>query len=122
MSRCDLCDHSRHTSNGGALVCAYELRKGHFTDYEIPHCDSENRSQHEAVQTRQIADRLAEENERLLCRCGSGNHKFALHDARGIFCDYVCDSCENEKRSKYRLEIFTDGNYEADEPIEPEGY
>lgn len=56
------------------------------------------------------------------CPCGSGKDKYALNDARGIFCCYVCEDCEEEKKSHYRPEIFTDGNYEADEPIEPEDY
>ena len=44
----------------------------------------------------------------------------ALFDARGIFCCYVCDACEEVKRSRYRPEIFTDPNYKADEPFEDE--
>ena len=54
------------------------------------------------------------------CACGSNKERFPLHDARGIFCAYVCDDCEKEKKSQYRPEIFTDGNYWADEPIEEE--
>jgi hypothetical protein len=45
-----------------------------------------------------------------------------LKDARGIFCCYVCDVCEDEKRSKYRADIFEDAAYEAEEPIEEEDY
>ena len=41
----------------------------------------------------------------------------ALKDAYGIFCAYVCDKCERDKRAGFRPEIFT-GLYEADEPIE----
>lgn len=52
------------------------------------------------------------------CPCGSGKACEALHDARGIFVSYVCEDCEAEKRSKYRPEIFEDGNYELDEPID----
>lgn len=52
------------------------------------------------------------------CVCGSGETRHALHDARGIFCTYVCDKCETEKRAKYRPEIFEDARYEADEEIE----
>ena len=33
---------------------------------------------------------------------------------------YVCDDCRKEKLKGYRPEIFTDGDYECDEPIEPE--
>ena len=42
----------------------------------------------------------------------------ALHDARGIFCAYVCDKCEAEKRREFRADIFDDPAYAADEPIE----
>ena len=52
------------------------------------------------------------------CSCGSGNFRYALYDARGIFCDYVCEVCEEKVKSKYRPEIFEDGNYECDEPID----
>jgi hypothetical protein len=45
-----------------------------------------------------------------------------LRDARGIFCTFFCDVCEEKKRAKYRPEIFTDSNYYADEPIDPEDY
>jgi hypothetical protein len=44
--------------------------------------------------------------------------KRALVDARGIFCCYVCDSCEKDRRATFRPEIFEDAGYEADEPIE----
>jgi hypothetical protein len=47
---------------------------------------------------------------------------FYLYDARGIYVAKVCDYCEKEVKSKYRPEIFDDGGYEADEPIEPEDY
>ena len=56
------------------------------------------------------------------CPCGSGEYPEALYDARGIFCCYVCDKCEKEKKSRYRPEIFEDGNYWADEPIDEECY
>lgn len=54
------------------------------------------------------------------CPCGSGHPRYELVDARGIFCAFVCESCETEKRSRYRPEIFTDGNYWTDERIEEE--
>lgn len=44
------------------------------------------------------------------------------YDARGIPLCKVCDKCEKEKLAKYRPAVLTDGNYEADEPIEPEEY
>ena len=49
--------------------------------------------------------------------CKSGQRR-ELRDARGIFCCYVCDICEDEKRSSYRQDIFTDPGYWHDEPIE----
>jgi len=52
------------------------------------------------------------------CRCGSGEPSRELLDARGIYCGRVCDRCEAEKRREFRPEIFTDSEYEADEPIE----
>jgi hypothetical protein len=52
------------------------------------------------------------------CACGSGKPKRDLIDARGIFCAYVCDDCEASRRGKYRDEIFTNAQYDADEPIE----
>ena len=54
------------------------------------------------------------------CPCGSGEYPFDLLDARGIYCGKVCDKCENKKKSEFRPDIFTDGNYWADEPIDPE--
>ena len=55
-----------------------------------------------------------------LCMCGSGDLVRALKDARGIFCTYVCDACEERKRAQFNPGIFIDANYEADEPIEDE--
>ena len=46
------------------------------------------------------------------------NRRRELVDARGIFCCFVCDECEEHKRSKYRADIFTDSNYWHDEPID----
>ena len=42
------------------------------------------------------------------------------YDARGIPLTRVCDKCRKEKLSHYRRDVLTDGNYEADEDIEPE--
>lgn len=61
-------------------------------------------------------------NKSYICRCGSGEHRYELVDARGIFVSYVCGACEDEVKSKYRPEIFTDGNYECDEPIDDDGF
>lgn len=52
------------------------------------------------------------------CPCGSGEFPDALHDARGIFCAYVCSKCEATKRAKFRPEIFSDSQYATDEPVE----
>lgn len=52
------------------------------------------------------------------CTCGSGQYGDALYDARGIYCCLYCDDCETEKRSKYRVEIFTNPNYDCDEYID----
>jgi hypothetical protein len=52
------------------------------------------------------------------CNCGSGLYKQPHYDARGIFVYYSCPECENTKKARYRPEIFTDPNYEHDEPID----
>lgn len=52
------------------------------------------------------------------CNCGSDLPRRDLRDARGIFCTFVCDKCEEEKRSHFRPDIFTDPDYWTDEPIE----
>jgi hypothetical protein len=44
-----------------------------------------------------------------LCSCGSGKPRRQLCDAAGIFCCYVCDDCEAERRKGYRPEIFEPG-------------
>jgi len=54
------------------------------------------------------------------CRCGSGEPWFPLYDARGIFCQSVCKSCEKKVMQKYRTEIFSDPNYDCDEQIHPD--
>ena len=56
--------------------------------------------------------------QELDCNCGSGLERYPLVDARGIFCTYVCEKCEKEKRSKYRVEVLTDPNYWHDEQLE----
>jgi len=45
-----------------------------------------------------------------LCMCGSELPRFELVDAAGIFCTFVCDECEAEKRKRYRPEIFEPGS------------
>jgi len=44
------------------------------------------------------------------------------HDARGIPLCRVCDLCRDAKLSRYRSDVLTDGNYWADEPVEPDMY
>lgn len=56
------------------------------------------------------------------CNCGSGLYRRELKDARGIFCTFVCDKCEGQKRAMFRPDIFTDSQYWTDEPVEEEGY
>lgn len=51
------------------------------------------------------------------CNCGSGKERYGLHDARNIFCGYVCEDCEEKVKSKYRPEIFNSA-YDAEEAIE----
>lgn len=53
------------------------------------------------------------------CPCGSGKMSHWLSDARGIPCCRVCPDCEQEKKKRYRPEIFTDSSYGTDEPVEP---
>ena len=43
---------------------------------------------------------------------------YALYDARGIFCAYVCPKCEESAKAMYRADIFADGNYWTDEPVD----
>ena len=52
------------------------------------------------------------------CPCGSGEPAWPLVDARGIFCSYVCEECEQRVRAGYRPDIFEDSDYWSDEPID----
>lgn len=52
------------------------------------------------------------------CACGSTRKRRPLFDARGIFCTYVCDECEEEKKKEFRPDIFTDPDYWISEPVE----
>lgn len=59
-----------------------------------------------------------------MSQCKNPRHsedKYALYDARGIFCSYVCEHCEEEVAKKYRVDVMTDSNYYADELIDAEG-
>ena len=51
----------------------------------------------------------------MCCSCGSRHLPDKLFDARGIYVGRVCPECEEITRSKYRAEIFSDPNYEADD-------
>jgi hypothetical protein len=52
------------------------------------------------------------------CSCGSGLTRRELRDARGIFCTFVCDRCERDKRSTFRADIFSDADYWHDEAVD----
>jgi hypothetical protein len=56
------------------------------------------------------------------CPCGSGQSRSPNWDARGIFLTFTCVVCHDGKMKRYRPEVLTNSNYEADEPIEPEEY
>jgi hypothetical protein len=47
-----------------------------------------------------------ERREPKLCPCGSGLPRRELVDAAGIFCTFVCDKCEVEKRKHFNPSIF----------------
>lgn len=40
------------------------------------------------------------------CPCGSGQPRFEIVDAAGIFCAFACDACEDEKRARFDPRIF----------------
>ncbi len=52
------------------------------------------------------------------CPCGSGEYREEISDARGIFVTFCCDKCRKEKLAGYRPEIFSDPQYDHDEPID----
>jgi hypothetical protein len=56
------------------------------------------------------------------CTCGSGEFPEAIYDARGIFVAYVCDKCRKSRLSGFRPEIFTNSQYECDEPIDGDSF
>jgi hypothetical protein len=55
-------------------------------------------------------------------KCGSQvcdeNTREILYDARGIECGYACNKCRKEKMSRYRADVFSNPDYECDEPID----
>ena len=54
------------------------------------------------------------------CPCGSGKDSWWENDARGIPLCRVCQKCRKEKLGRYRPEVLSDGNYWADEQVEPD--
>jgi len=56
----------------------------------------------------------------MICTCGSDEYAFEIKDARGIFVTFACYKCEDKKTKGFRNEIFSNPNYHADEPIEPQ--
>ena len=50
--------------------------------------------------------KLKGDNTMKTCPCGSGLPRRELKDARGIFCTFVCDKCEAEKKRGFRPDIF----------------
>jgi hypothetical protein len=54
------------------------------------------------------------------CPCGSGLNSYWNNDARGIPLCRTCDKCHKTKMARYRPEVLTNSQYEADEPIEEE--
>jgi hypothetical protein len=54
------------------------------------------------------------------CDCKSGLPSEPEYDARGIYLCRACPKCKKSKLSKYRSDVLTNPNYEADEPIYPE--
>ena len=57
-------------------------------------------------------------NSQQTCNCGSGLEKKPVYDARGIFVTYACNKCKTQKLKGYRKDIFTNPQYETDEPID----
>ena len=53
-----------------------------------------------------------------LCGCNSGEERYEYKDGHGIFLFFACSKCYDQKRSRYRDDIFE--RYQCDEPIEPE--
>ena len=49
------------------------------------------------------------------CNCGSGNDRRELVDAKGIFCTFVCSECVEQKKARYRPEVFEDNQHWQDE-------
>jgi hypothetical protein len=52
------------------------------------------------------------------CPCGSKKPSTWQNDARGIPLCRTCPDCHEPKMARYRPEVLTDGNYQADEDID----
>lgn len=55
------------------------------------------------------------------CNCGSGKTSWWETDARGIEIARVCPSCVDGVLARYRPEVLSDGGYDVDETVEPDG-
>lgn len=44
------------------------------------------------------------------------------HDARGLYLTKTCKRCHKAKLNKYRPEVLTNPNYQADEPIDGDDF
>ena len=53
-----------------------------------------------------------------LCDCGSGKPSQWQYDARGIELCRTCPNCHDRKMARYRTDVLTNSNYDADEAIE----
>lgn len=54
----------------------------------------------------------------MTCPCGSGLDSQWQFDARGIELCRTCDKCHADKMSRYRADVISNPNYDADEQIE----
>jgi hypothetical protein len=50
--------------------------------------------------------------------CDSGKYHEAIYDARGIYVGKVSEDCREETLGGFRKEIFSDPQYQTDEPID----
>ena len=54
------------------------------------------------------------------CIDGHKASPYWKYDARGIPLAKVCNECAAHKLSKFRADVLSNGNYQADEAIEPD--
>lgn len=55
--------------------------------------------------------------DKKICSCGSGEMSRWEFDARGIPLTRCCSECRDTKLNKYRPEVLSDSDYDADEAI-----